>query len=46
MLIEVRRRLHEERVQARQRLLRGWKLAGIERSLQDAGRRVEYWRVR
>jgi CHAD domain-containing protein len=45
MLIEVRRRLHVERLHARQKLLHGWKLAAIERSLQDAGQRVEYWRV-
>jgi len=44
-LLEVRRRLHEERVQARRKLQRGWKVARIERSLQDAGKRVEYWRV-
>lgn len=45
MLLELRRRLHGERLHARRKLLRGWKLAGIERTLQDAGQRVEYWRV-
>jgi CHAD domain-containing protein len=45
MLLKVRRSLHGERLHARHKLLRGWRLEGIERSLLDAGQRVEYWRV-
>ena len=44
-LVELRRALHEERLRARDTLLRGSKLAGIERLLLEAGQRAEYWRV-
>ena len=43
-LIELRRELNAERLSAREQLLRGHKLAGIEYALQDAGQRAEYWR--
>lgn len=44
-LLELRRRLHEERLRARARLMRGPQLAKIERALEAAGQRIEYWRV-
>ena len=44
ILREVRRSLHEERLRERDKLLRGWKLAGLESALHDAGARAEYWR--
>ena len=44
ILRQVRRSLHEERLRARDKLLRGWKLAGLESALHDAGARAEYWR--
>lgn len=44
-LLALRRQLHAERVRARRKLLAGAELARIERSLEDAGQRVEYWRV-
>ena len=44
ILREVRRSLHEERLHERDKLLRGWKLAGLESALHDAGARAEYWR--
>jgi CHAD domain-containing protein len=43
-LAELRRALNAERLQARESLMRGRKLAVIEHSLQDAGGRAEYWR--
>jgi CHAD domain-containing protein len=43
-LVELRRRLGEERERARRKLLDGPRLPAIEYSLQDAGQRAEYWR--
>ena len=43
-LVELRRRLLEERERARRKLFGGPKLAAIESSLQEAGVRAEYWR--
>jgi len=43
-LVELRRRLLEEREQARRKLFGGPRLAQIESSLQEAGERAEYWR--
>src|SRR4030095_8821380 len=43
-LVAGRRAQNAERLRAREQLLRGHKLAGIEHSLQDAGQRAEYWR--
>ena len=44
-LLELRRRLHAERLQSREKLLRRAALAEIEQALEHAGQRVEYWRV-
>ena len=43
-LVELRRRLLEERERARRKLFGGPGLAEIEYSLQEAGERAEYWR--
>ena len=43
-LVELRRRLLEERERARRKLFGGPRLAEIEHSLQEAGERAEYWR--
>ena len=43
-LVELRRRLLEERERARRKLFGGPRLAEIESSLQGAGERAEYWR--
>ena len=45
ILLDLRRALHAERVESREKLLRGARLAGIEQSLEHAGQRIEYWRV-
>jgi CHAD domain-containing protein len=45
MLQELRRKLHADRLQSREKLLRGATLAAIEQALEHAGQRVEYWRV-
>jgi CHAD domain-containing protein len=44
MLVDLRRRLLEERERARRKLFGGPRLAAIESSLQEAGERAEYWR--
>ena len=45
LLRDLRRSLVEERRRARRKLVRGRGLSGIALTLQDAGQRVEYWRV-
>jgi len=45
LLFDLRDRLIEERRRARRKLVRSRDLSGIALTLQDAGQRVEYWRV-